>query len=213
MSKVIRLTEGDLVRLVKKVIAEQTATKAVVSAAKKGFPFPAIPQKVPKEIAQKTFFNQLAGVIKPTIGSKIQFVNCSKTTQQDLKENKKQTLVFKKFLPSESLIEEYFRYLDVEMAFQTDLYRPGSNTPIPCYTIVGTFIDSSKPGDWKFSRPEVYLHLDGFDNLSKSFGRKLFNGCTQANDNLRMANLKIDSDAVMNLLKQYDATSLRETPQ
>jgi hypothetical protein len=50
--------------------------------------------------------------------------------------------------------------------------------------------------------------------LSKRFnGGKLFNGCAQANDNLRMANLKIDSDAVMNLLKQYDATSLRKTPQ
>ena len=204
MSKVIRLTEGDLVRLVKKVIAEQTATKG----------FPAIPQKVPKEIAQKTFFNQLAGVIKPTIGSEIQFVNCSKTTQQDLKENKKQTLVFKKFLPSESLIQEYMSYSIVEMAFQTDLYRPGSNTPIPCYTIVWTEVNSSKPGDWEFRRPEVYLELYGFDNLSKRFnGGKLFNGCAQANDNLRMANLKIDSDAVMNLFKQYDATSLRKTPQ
>lgn len=199
-SKLLNSKLGDV-----KLISEQTATKG----------FPEIPQKVPKELAQKTFFNQLAGVIKPTIGSKIQFIDCGRTTQQDMKENKKQTLVFKKFLPTESFIREYFGYMSIEMVFQTDLYRPNSNTPIPCYTIVETNVrKSSKSGDLKFERPEVYLNLNGFDNLSERFnGEKLFIGCTQSNDNLRMTNLKIDSDAVMNLFKQYDATSLRKTPQ
>jgi len=79
MSKIIRLTENDLVRLVKKVIAEQTATSRE---------FPLLPKESEEE-AQRRFFNQLGDVIEPMIGSKTKFFRFSNNTRQDIKENKK----------------------------------------------------------------------------------------------------------------------------
>ena len=214
MSKVIRLTEGDLVRLVKKVIEEQTSNSKV---------FPEIPQMVPKENAEKTFFDKLGGVIKPMIGSKIQFFSHGKNIKQNVAENKKDTLVFNQFLPNKSYIDDRQASGDsigpayIYMAFQTDLYRPGSKTPIPCYTVVEVNAYNPTPGVISWGRPEVWISLAGSDDLSQNVYDKgnLFNAfaTSGANDNLRMANLKIDSDAVMNLFKQYDATSLRKTPQ
>jgi hypothetical protein len=204
MKRIVRLTEADLTRLVKRVIAEQTATSRQV---------PLLP-KESKEEAQRRFFNQMVGVLKPLIGSKTQFFRFGKHRQQEMKENKKQTLVFKKFLPADSFIEEFTGYMGIRLMFQTDWYKPGSTTPIPCYTKVSLTVmtDKSKPGVFNWERPEVYYSLDGYDDLSEKYSSMtdLFQaGATSGmNDDMRAANLKIDANAVMNLLKQYD-TSLR----
>lgn len=126
--------------------------------------------------------------------------------------------MFKQFLPDKSYIDDRQASGDsigpayVYMAFQTDLYRPGSKTPIPCYTVVEFYVKNPTPGVISWDRPENWISLAGSDSLSQyTYGKgNLFNaGATSgANDNLRMANLKIDSDAVMNLLKQY-ASSIR----
>ena len=194
------INENDLIRLVNKVIKEQTATSRQV---------PLLP-KESKEEAQRRFFNQMVGVLKPMIGSKTQFFRFSNNTRQDIKENKKQTLVFRKFLPAESWIQEYTGYMSIGLMFQTDWYKPGSTTPIPCYTRVSLPVstDNSKPGVFKWEYPQVYVTLDGFDNLSEKFqsNGNLFSSGPSANDDMRAANLKIDANAVMNLLKQYDAS-------
>ena len=209
MKRILRLTEADLTRLVKKVIAEQTSNLKV---------FPEIPQMVPKKVAQKTFFNRLGGVIEPMIGSKIQFFSHGKNIKQNVAENKKDTIVFNQFLPNQSNIDDRGRLTEsigtayINMVFQTDLYRPGSKTPIPCYTKVDLSAKNPTPGVISWDRPENWISLAGSDSLFHAQYDKgnVFNAfaTSGANDNLKAANLKIDIDAVMNLLKQY-ASSIR----
>jgi len=198
MSKVIRLTENDLVRLVNRVIEEQIDND--------------------KEQTERRFFRQLGGIIKPTIGTYIEFFNFARKYSEE--KNRKRTVVFKQFIPSESWIDNRRLRITngsigpiyIEIVFETDMYLPNSKNPIPCFTKVGLYADNSTPGVINWGKPENWVSLEGYNSLSDLRMDKdhLFEAfaTSGANHNLKAVNLKIDSDAVMNLLKQY-ANQLR----